>query len=159
MNISKKRGHIAYSENEILCGSAMVEKLEKITDIMLYFLDRQNITFTYILMQVDDEDFENFLKHNKRDTDIMVPISEEDRVHAIICQETDIRGGYFFAERITRLLEVEREKSILQCNVLAVTTTHYSAQTIILRLLERFLISKNESSKKITGQIDFSTLS
>jgi len=159
MDMSKKRGHIAYSENEILCGTAMIEKLEKITDIMLYFLDRQNIAFTYILMQVEDDDFKSFLKDNKRDTDILIPISEEEHIYAIVCQETDIKGGYYFAERIARLLEVEKEKNVLECNVLAVSTTRYTSQTVILRLLERFLISKNESNKKLMGQINFSTLS
>lgn len=152
---SKKRGHIAYSEDELLLGIRMMDKLEKITRLMLYFLDRKGIKFTYILMQVDDNDFESFLRKEKRATDILVPIDTEEKLYAIVCQETNIEGGYHFAERIIRLLEVERGKSCLSCNVLTISGADYSAEQIILHLLERYLDHGKMKINNTILQIDF----
>ena len=156
-----KRGHIAYAEDELLLGMKMMEKLEKITDIMLYFLDRESLKFTYIFIQVNDEKFEEFLHNTKRNTDVLIPVSKEDMIYAIVCQETDIEGGYRFAERIIRLVEVEEGKEVLLCNGMTVSATHFSTQQIILRLLEKYLKHKNEYSEnpKMKHLIDFSTLS
>jgi hypothetical protein len=154
-----KRGHIAYTEDELMLGIEMMEKLSKITDMLLYFLDRRNIKFTYMLMQVDDEKFEPFLGEQKRATDILVPINKERGIYAIVCQETDVEGGYHFAQRIIRLLEVDREKKCLSCNVLTVSTTHYDTQRIILRLLERYLDYKQKNAEASPCKIDFFALS
>lgn len=153
-----KRGQIAYSEDELLLGIKMIEALGKITDMMLHFLDRKNIKFTYILMQVDDKEFEPFLRKQKRATDILYSIDVENGIYVTICQETDIEGGYHFAERIIRLLEVNRKKKCLSCNVLSVSTTHYNTQTIIFRLLERYLDFRQENAKTNSCKIDFSAL-
>ena len=155
----QKRGHIAYSEKELLLGLNMIDRLEKITDMMLYFLDRQHIKFTYILMCASDENFESFLREEKRDTDILVPIDEKQTLYAIVCQETDIEGGYRFAERIIRLLDIEKHHECLHCSVLTVSSTHYSTQQIIFHLLESYLaLSKKEPAER-RAQIEFSTLS
>jgi len=156
---SDKRGHIAYTEEELLFGIKMMEGLSKITDMLLYFLDRKNIKFTYIIIQVDDETFGSLLREQKRTTDILISIDEEKGVYAIVGQETDVEGGYHFAERIMRLLEVGRGKSCLSCNVLTISTTHYDAQSIILRLLERFLDSREKNGETSPHKIDFFTLS
>jgi len=156
---AQKRGHIAYNEKELLLGLKMIDRLEKVTDMMLYFLDRQHIKFTYILICAADEDFESFLREEKRDTDILIPIDEKQTLYAIVCQETDIEGGYRFAERIIRLLDIEKHHECLHCSVLTVSSTHYSTQQIIFHLLESYLaLSKKESAER-HAQIEFSTLS
>ena len=155
----QKRGHIEYSEKELLLGLKIMDRLEKVTDMMLYFLDRQHIKFTYILICAADEDFETFLQEEKRDTDILVPIDEKQTLYAIVCQETDIEGGYRFAERLIRSLNVERRRECVDCTVLTVSSTRYSTQQIIFRLLESYLaLSKKESAER-RAQIEFSTLS
>jgi len=155
MKKSKQRGHIAYNEEELLLGITMMDKLEKITRMMLYFLDHKNIKFTYILMQVDDDEFESFIRKQKRSTDILVPIDTKEKLYAIVCQETNIEGGYHFAERIIRFLEVEEGKRCLSCNVLTVSTSHLSTEQIILYLLERYVEFGKSKSVGSPLQIDF----
>ena len=154
-----KRGHIAYTERELLLGLKMVEELEKVTDMMLYFLDRQSIKFTYILICADDDDFESFMCDEKRDTDLLIPIDKKQTLYAIVCQETDIEGGYWFAERIIRSLDIEKHSECLHCSVLTVSSTHYSTQQIIFHLLENYLALSKKDPAEHYAQIEFSTLS
>ena len=159
MNKSIKRGLVEYSEYELLLAIRMTEKLEKITDIMLYFLGRQNIKFTYILIEVESDNFGDFLRKNKRNTDVLVPIDDDNHISVIVCQETDIKGGFKFAERLMRLLDVELQKNVDNCLVMTVSTSRYSNQEIVMNLVERYLILKNEENRSIGQMIDFSVLS
>ncbi len=155
----QKRGQIAFTERELQLGLKMIDKLEKITEMMLYFLDRERVKFTYILLCADDENFESFLNKEKRDTDLLIPIDEEKTLYAIVCQETDIEGGYRFAERIIRLLEIDMHRECLHCNVMTVSSTHYNAQAIIFHLLEAYLKLNKIDAADRRSQIDFQTLS
>jgi hypothetical protein len=152
-----KRGHIAYTEEELLLGLTMMEKLEKLTDMMRYFLEHKNIKFTYLMMHVEDPDFESFINKQKRATDVLVPIEPEKGLYVIVCQETNIEGGYRFAERIIRELEVIREKRCISCNVLTVSTAHYTTQQVILYLLERY-VDEGQKTAKSANRIDFHSI-
>ena len=155
----KERRNKAYTEDELLLGIHFIERLGKITDLLRYFLDKKSIKFTYILMHVDDEAFEPFLREEKRATDILIPLDEKKLLYAVVCQETGIEGGYHFAERIIHLLEVVRQKKCISCNVMTVSAAHYSAEEIAMHLLERYLNFEKESSQEAPACIDFSTLS
>ena len=156
---AQKRGHIAYNEKELLLGLKMIDRLEKVTDMMLYFLDRQHIKFTYILICADDENFESFLREEKRDTDLLIPMDREQTLYAIVCQETDIEGGYRFAERIIRLLDISEYRECLYCSVLTVSSARYSVRQIVFRLLEAHLELKRKDPAERHTQIEFRTLS
>ncbi|MEA3455822.1 MAG: hypothetical protein U9R26_04895 [Campylobacterota bacterium] len=154
-----KRGHIAYTESELLLGLKMMDSLEKVTNMMSYFLDKQHIKFTYILICADDENFESFLRKEKRDTDLLIPIDKKQTLYAIVCQETDIEGGYRFAERIIRLLDISDHRECLHCSVLTVSSTRYSVQQIIFRLLESYLALAKRDAADRHMHIEFRTLS
>ncbi len=155
----QQRGHIAFTEQELLLGLKMMEKLEKVTDMMLYFLDKEQIKFTYILMCSDDENFESFVRKEKRDTDLLIPIDIEQSLYVVVCQETNIKGGYHFAERIIRLLNIEEHSECSYCNATTVSSARHSTKAIIFYLLDAYLkLSKMEPSERRT-QIDFRTLS
>lgn len=156
---AQKRGHIAYSEKELLLGMKIMERLERITDMMLYFLDKQHVKFTYILICADDDNFESFLREEKRDTDLLIPIDEKQTLYAIVCQETDIEGGYRFAERIIRMLDISEHRECLYCSVLTVSSTHYSVQQIVFRLLESYLALKRKDPAERHTKIEFRALS
>jgi len=154
-----KRGKVIYSENELLVGLEMIESLEKITDLMLYFLDREKIKFSYILIQSDTDDFESWLRGQKRETDILIPIKGNDPLYAIVCQETDVEGGYRFAERITRLLSIEKQTHPISCNVMTVSSSRYTVHQIIFRLYEYYMKTNKQDPSERAGGIDFSSLS
>ena len=158
-NVPEKRGHIAYTENELLLGLRMMDKLEKITDMMLYFLDKQHVKFTYILMCSEDKNFESFLREQKRDTDLLIPINEKQTLYAIVCQETDIEGGFVFAERIIRLLDIDEHCECPYPIVLTVSSTSHSPQQIIFHLLEGYLALRKKDPAERHTQIEFLSLS
>ncbi len=158
MSNQDNRGGIGYNEQQLLQGIDMMDKLERITEMMLYFLDKHRIKFTYMLMRSDYENFATFLTKQKRDTDLLIPLAEKG-LFAIICQETDIEGGYKFADRLIRLLSMEESAECLSCNVMTVSTTHYDTQHVILRLMDSYHMLSLEDVDERCGEIKFQTLS
>ncbi|MEA3491139.1 MAG: hypothetical protein U9R27_04490 [Campylobacterota bacterium] len=157
-DLDKNRGRIGYDEEQLLLGIDMVDKLKTITEMMLYFLDQRQIKFTYILIRSDSDDFEAFLKEEKRDTDVLISLAEKG-LFVIVCQETDIEGGYRFAERLVRHLNMRDNAKSLSCNVMTVSTTYYSVQHIIFRLLDSYHMFTMKDPDDRMGPIEFQTLS
>ncbi len=157
-SINEHRGRSGYDEQELLLGMDMMDKLERITEMMLYFLDKQKLKFTYMLMRSDYENFDTFLKKQKRNTDVLIPLLEKG-LFVIVCQETDIEGGYKFSDRLIRLLDTEEGAECLSCNVMTVSTTHYNAQHIIFKLLDSYHTHSLKDINERLGKIEFQTLS
>ncbi len=151
------RGHIEYNEDQLLLGIDTIDKLGKITEMMLYFLDKRQIKFSYILIHSDSDNFEAFLKQEKRNTDVLIPLANKN-LFAIVCQETDIEGGYRFAERLIRLLDMEENAKSLSCNVMTVSTTYYDVNHIIFRLLDSYHMLNAKDPDDRIGSIEFQTL-
>lgn len=154
-----KRGKAVFLENELLVGLEMIESLEKVTDLMLYFLDREHVKFTYILMQSESDDLDSFLRQYKRNTDLLLSIEGDRMMSVLICQETDVEGGYRFAERLIRKLNIDHEKQSICCDVMTVSTTRYTSKQVIYRLFETYVKSMRKDNKEKSGEIEFSTLS
>lgn len=153
-----KRGKIGYNEIELRLGLEMLEKLEDVTDMMLYFLDRRGLHFTYIFIHACDGTFHEWLDHNKRATDLVIDIDKERGLHVVACQETDIEGGYKFAERIINLLHIEDKDTCGECTVLTVTNQGYNARQIIFRLLDTYVNMMFEKGKGKPNEITYHTL-
>ncbi len=157
-NSNGYRGRIGYSEQQLLLGMDLLDKLENITEMMLYLLDRHKIKFTYIMIRSDDGNLEAFLREKKRNTDVLIPLNEKG-LFILVCQETDIEGGYKFAERLIRLLAVEENAECLSCNVMTISTTYYDTRYIIFRLLDSYHRNSLKDPNSRCGQIEFQTLS
>ena len=77
----------------------------------------------------------------KRETDILFEIDKEESLYVMLCQDTKVDGGYRFAERVIRNIQLDEGKDIF-CTELEVRATHYSAKHVILKLLETFVKSR-----------------
>lgn len=90
----------------------------------------------------------------KRDTDILFEIDEEASLYAIVCQNTKIDGGYYFADRVLRSMILDKGEDIY-CTELEVRTTVHNIKYVILKLIETFIKSKQDKKQ---GEIVFKTL-
>ena len=156
-NFKSKRGQIVYSEKELLLGLKMMERLEKITDMMLFLLKHRNLYFSYILISANEKNLKTTLRQEKRETDLLMPIDTNMNLYAIICQETKIEGGYRFSERLIRTLEVEGgSEHKHHCVVLTVSSLTHSFREIVFHLLDIYISQQND--KKRQAQITLRTI-
>lgn len=147
---------LRFNKEEIQLTVKLAEKLKPTLDIIYYLLDHNYIdAFVLILMQTNHNDIQSFMDKEKRDTDILFTIDEEEFIYLILCEDTQIYGGYHFADRIISSLKEVVDKDKIYCTELEVRTTHYEYREIILRLAETFIKSRQE---KKSGEIIFNTV-
>jgi len=124
-------------------------------EIVYYCMDHgEKSSIVVMLLTAEELDLYKLLKKEKRDTDILVEIDKNESLYAIICQDTQIDGGYHFAERILNSMKDADAKDIY-CSALEVRTTRDDIRYIIFKLTEIFVKSRREG---ISGEIIFKSL-
>ena len=133
----------------------MVDKLTSTIDIMYYLMNRgEERAFVVMLVSAQNIDVKTLLTKEKRNTDILFEIDEAESLYAIICQNTKIDGGYYFAERVLRNMILDKGEDIY-CTQLEVRTTTHDIKYVILKLIEIFIESKQDKKQ---GEIVFRAL-
>lgn len=144
--IKARRADLAFNEKAIKLAVSMIEYLTAPIEVLYYLLDHRRLnSFVLILVSAEDIDTHTVLAKEKRDTDLLFCLGEEHKVHALLCQETKVDGGYMFADRIVRRLTEEKAHAIC-CTVLEVRSTNYKIKDIIFRGLEIYMKAKQEGS-------------
>ncbi|MDM5270943.1 hypothetical protein PGH07_01980 [Sulfurovum sp. zt1-1] len=150
-----RRADLAFNETEIKLAVDMVDKLTTPMEVLYYLLEHRRLnSFVLILVSAENIDTHTILQNEKRDTDLLFCLGEEHGVHALLCQETKVDGGYMFAERIVKRLTLEKGTSIY-CSVLEVRTTTYKIKDIIFRGLETYMKALHEEQ---IGEIIIKTI-
>ncbi|WP_415407767.1 hypothetical protein ACLHDG_04335 [Sulfurovum sp. CS9] len=150
-----QRDYIRFDGNDISLAAKMVDKLTSTIDIIYYLMNRrEERAFVVMLVSAQNIDVKALLTEEKRNTDILFEIDEEASLYAIICQNTKIDGGYYFADRVLRSMILAKGEDIY-CTELEVRTTVHSIKYVILKLIETFIKSKQDKKQ---GQIVFRTL-
>ena len=150
-----QRDHIRFNGDDISLAAKMVDKLTTTIDIMYYLMNRgEERAFVVMLVSAKNIDVETLLSKEKRDTDILFEIDEAESLYAIICQNTKVDGGYYFAERVLRNMILDKGEDIY-CTQLEVRTTVLNIKYVILKLIETFLESKQDKKQ---GEIIFKSL-
>jgi len=153
--IYDRNNDVKYTAKEINMAIHMKKELEDVLDIMFYLMQnsREN-TFVTILISAKNIALKEVLEKEKRDTDLVYDIDKDESICAMICQETEVDGGYHFAQRIIENITAVEGKEIY-CSVLEVKTNKYSAKDIIFRTLNTYLKARHEEK---SGQIIFKSL-
>ncbi|MGC9350395.1 MAG: hypothetical protein ACP5D3_00210 [Sulfurovum sp.] len=139
-----RRADLAFNENSIKLAVDMIDKLTTPIEVLYYLLDHRRLnSFVLILVSAEEIDTHAVLSQEKRDTDLLFCLGEEHQVHALLCQETKVDGGYMFADRIVRRV-TEAKGSAICCTVLEVRSTNYKINDIVFRGLETYLRAKQE---------------
>ena len=150
-----QRDHIRFNGDDIALAAKMVDKLTTTIDIMYYLMNRgEERAFVVMLISAQNTDVKTLLAKEKRDTDILFEIDEAASLYAIICQNTKVDGGYYFAERVLRNMILDKGEDIY-CTQLEVRTTVLNIKYVILKLIETFLESKQDKKQ---GEVIFKTL-
>ena len=134
--------NLKFNGKEIELAVKMLDKLETMIDIMYYLMENENQqAFVLMLLTANDMDLSMLLEKEKRETDILLEIDKEESLYVMLCQDTKVDGGYRFAERLIRDIELGKGTDIY-CTEVEVRATHYTPKQVILKLLETFAKSK-----------------
>ena len=152
---AERKNNLRYTEKEIHLTENMVRQLEDALDLMFYLMDRSNEnTFVLMLITAENVDLKRILEKEKRNTDIVYEINQEENVYALICQETKVDGAYHFAGRLTGHIINEKGEDIY-CSEIEVRTTKFSAKDIIFRVVDGFVKARVEER---SGEIVFKSI-
>ena len=146
-----RSSNLRFTGKEIELAANMLKTLEPTIDIMYYLMDlEREQTFVLMLLSAKDIDLNVLLNKEKRETDILYEIDKEESIYVMLCQDTKVDGGYRFAERVIRNIQLDKGTDIY-CTELEVRVRHYSPKQVVLKLLETFVKSKqaNKSNEII----------
>ena len=133
---------LRFNVKEIQLAVKMLDKLETTIDIIYYLMEHENQqAFVLMLLTAKDVDLSTLLEKEKRETDILLEVDKEESLYVMLCQDTKVDGGYRFAERLIRNIELDKGTDIY-CTELEVRATHFTPKQVILKLLETFIKSK-----------------
>jgi len=150
-----RKNDLKYTAKDITLAVNMLKELEYSIDMMLYLMNSSSEnTFVLMLITADNIELKKLLEKEKRDTDMVFDIDKEKGICAVICQGTKVDGGYRFAERIIRNINLGKGENIY-CAELEVRTTKYSSKDIIFRVFDAF-VKAREAEK--TGEIIFKSI-
>ncbi len=152
---SAHKRNLGYTDKEIKLAVNMVKNIESTIDIMYYLMERDpENNFVLMLISANKVELKELLKKEKRDTDIVYDVGEDECVCAMLCQETKVDGGYRFAERLIRNVILDEGEDVY-CAEIEVRTSKYNAKDIIFRVVDLFIKARHE---KKSGQIIFKSL-
>jgi hypothetical protein len=146
-----RSNNLSFTGKEIELAANMLKTLEPTIDIMYYLMDlEREQTFVLMLLTARDIDLNTLLNKEKRETDILYEIDKEESIYVMLCQDTKVDGGYRFAERVIRHIQLDKGTDVY-CTELEVRVRHYSPKQVVLKLLETFVKSKqmNKSNEII----------
>ena len=145
----------AYTENEIILAVNMVKEIEDTIEIMYYLMERNSENnFVLMLITASNLELKSLLEKEKRDTDIVYDVGEDECICAMLCQETKVDGGYRFAERLIRNIVLDKGEEIY-CAEIEVRTSKFSAKDIIFRVVDAFVKARREEK---SGDIVFKSV-
>ena len=93
--------------------------------------------FLMILITAASDDLEDILNGQRRPTDILVKIENVPDHYVLICQDTNVEGGFSFSERLLRYLKTGFSESIYMI-AMDIRSGRYSAEEIIFEMLDVF---------------------
>ncbi|WP_457602819.1 hypothetical protein [Nitratifractor sp.] len=95
-------------------------------------------SFSVILLQSDMENFADFLKKNKRKTDVLYEVEGEDDLYVLLCQETQVDGGFYFMKRLAQIIE-EAKMPLFRAAIIGVENTRYEIEELLFFIVDTYL--------------------
>jgi len=152
---NNKRKSIAFNEEEINLALEINEKLTPIVDMLSYLLSVKETKFNIILLTANYDKLEEYLRDNKRGSDVLKEIDSKQNVYAIVCQETEVDGGYMFAKRLMKNLINDKKITNAYSATMEIRTTKHPTKEMLYKLFRVFISSKR---KDVLGSIVFHSI-
>jgi len=152
----KRKKNAKFTFQEINLVVKMVEKIESTMEIIYYLMEQEGEdSFVILLLSLKGVNLTDILEEQKRDTDILFEIDKEESVYVILCQNTQVDGGYHFANRLVKHITQVEEKQDLYSIALEIRNSKLNIKTVIFKLVETFINTKKE---KKSGEILYRSL-
>ena len=128
-----------YNADELMLGINLYEKTESIIEVLYHLMKYGRLkSFSVILTHSPMDNFGDFLEKEKRDTDILIEVDAGKNVYALLCQETQVDGGYYFVRRLTQAPQ-KFEKNKIIATVTALESIRYDIKDVIFIILDSYL--------------------
>ena len=152
----KRKKQTGISEGAFKRLTALLDKLKHSIEVLYYLMDngREN-SFVVALISADGIDLKAHVQEQKRNTDLLFEIDKDKNLYAVLCQGTEVDGGYYFVKRLVDTIH-KRGGSNIYCSEIDVQNTRHSIQEIVFRLLNMYSRAKAD---KQDGKISFHSLS
>ncbi len=151
----KRKSDQGLKEKDIKKLIHLLDKIKHGIELLYYLLDnRRQDSFVVALFSASLDDFETVIRHEKRETDVLLEIDAPQNLYAILCQGTSIDGGYYFMNRMVGKLREKGARNIY-CSEIEISGTNHSIEEVVFRLLNMYQRIKAE---KADGEISFHSL-
>jgi len=123
---------------------------------LMHYLIENNREKAYVLALISAEkvDLPAAIQQQKRKTDILLEVDAEKNLYALLCQGTQVDGGYYFIRRLVDALQ-ETGASNIYCSELEITDARHPVQELAFRLLNMYQHNKKH---QLDGEINFRSL-
>ena len=152
----KRKKNAKFTVEEINLAVEMVDKIESTIEILYYLMEQEDEdSFVMLLLSLEEVNLYSLIAKQKRNTDILFEIDSEKSVYVVLCQDTQVDGGYHFAKRLVQNINETKENKNLYCIALEVRSSKLNIKTVIFKLIETFINAKQE---KKSGEIIYRSL-
>ena len=130
---------LEYDDRAMKLGVRFYQESEIPLDLLYHLMKTKRLrTFSAIMLQSDMERFGAFLEREKRRTDLLYEIDAERNIYALLCQETQVDGGFYFIKRLAKLIDGKDEGNI-HAAIIGVEGTNYPAKDLMFIILDTFI--------------------
>lgn len=135
---------------------ALLDKLERGIEVLYYLMDNsKERSFVAALISAEGLDLDQLIRDQKRDTDLLFEVDREKQLYALLCQGTEVDGGYYFVKRLVSTIQ-EVGGTNVYCSEIDVQNTKHPIQEIVFRLLNMYHRARAENAD---GKISYHSLS
>ena len=140
---------LEYDEKAMKLGIEFYRQSEIPLDLLYHLMKAKRLRgFSAIMIRSSMAEFGDFLQRQKRKTDLLHPISPEEGIYALLCQETQVDGGYYFIRRL--LGEMGEEADGVCAAIVGVESTRYPIRDLMFIVLDSFIRAMDpENGEKI----------
>ena len=131
-----------YDERTLKIGIRLYEEGEIPLEFLYHLISARRLkSFSIIVIHSPTERFGEFLKANKRKTDLLFELDKESEVYAFFCQETKVEGGYMFLKRLIRV--GEKNYPDIRASIVGIESAKYPIRELIFIVLDGFIKTLN----------------
>jgi len=147
----KVEDRVVYDEETLRMGIRLYENCEIPLEIVYNLLKSKRLkSFSAIIVECGIKGFGEFLREQKRKTDFLVPLDESRNAYALICQETQVDGGYYFIKRLNDQLEKEDHCESISAAIVGIESARYPIRDLIFLVLDTYLKTLNDPENSIS---------
>lgn len=108
-------------------------------DLFYHMLKTERLqSFSVILLRSEIDDFFEFLHENKRKTDVLYRVEGVDDLYILLCQETQVDGGFYFMKRLAKIVE-ESGETPFKAAIVGVENTRYGIDELLFYIIDTYL--------------------